>query len=287
MSALGPAEIAARRRPGLVLIIAGVRILAGFCLAFPLSSLVAGSGVGQRSQGDRALFEGGGYLLLELLRVQGNALLAAARGLVPLLLLALAVTCACNVALLVALDSRERLTSLDWLGRAWARLPAQLVLVAGAALAQFVLLLLGSAALGGIPESLAKPVLTTAAQAAAILVIALLLGAVGGFADVAKAALVRHEARLNEGLARAWVCARHRPFRAFFGWLPYSALFLLTALLAAKLSEALDVSRPGAWRIAAVFVAHQLVIVVSIACRAAWFSRCLRLAATTHQAASS
>jgi hypothetical protein len=280
MTALGPSEITARRRPFVVLAIAALRICAGFCLAFPLASLVSSSGVGLRGEGDRALFEGGGYLLLEILRLHASALLATVRGLLPLLLLGLVLTCACNVALLVALDVRERLTSLAWLSRAWARLPAQLVIVAGAALTQILLFMVGSIAVGSIPELLAKPVATTLAQAAVLLLVALLLGAVGGFADVTKASLVRHEARLSEGLARAWLCARHRPFRACFGWLPYAVLFMLVALAASKLTEALDVSRAGAWRVAGVVIAHQLVILVSVALRAAWFARALRLVAT-------
>ena len=105
MNALGPGEIRARRRPFVVLAIAGLRILSGFCLAWPLASLVASSGVGLRPEGDRALFEAGGYLLLELLRLQGGALTAASRGLVPVLLLGLVLTAACNAALLVALNA--------------------------------------------------------------------------------------------------------------------------------------------------------------------------------------
>ena len=98
MTPLGPSEMRARRRPFVVLSIAGVRLLLGLCLALPLASLVAESGVGQSPRGDRALFEGGGYLLLEVLRVQGANLAATARGLVPLLLLGLLVTAACNAA---------------------------------------------------------------------------------------------------------------------------------------------------------------------------------------------
>jgi hypothetical protein len=48
----------------------------------------------------------------------------------------------------------------------------------------------------------------------------------------------------------------------------------------AKLSGLIDVSRPGAWRLVAVFAAHQLVIVTSLAARAGWFARALRLVAT-------
>jgi len=270
-----------------MLAIAGFRLFAGFCLALPFSSLVASTGIGTRAEGDRALFEGGGYLLLELLRLHAGELVATARGLMPLFLLGLVLTCACNVALLIALNVRERLTSREWLALTWVRLPAQLGVVAGAALAQLLIVFAGSIALGVIPEPLAKPVATTLAQIAVLVLLAVLAGAVGGFADVTKASLVRHEAPLGQSLARAWSCVRSRPISACFGWVPYAASFVVAALGVAKLTDVVDVSRAGAWRLAAVFVVHQLVVLLSVACRTAWSARVLRLVATeTHRAQS-
>jgi hypothetical protein len=279
MTALGPGEIRAHKRPFVVLGVAGLRIFSGFCLAWPLGSLVSNSGVGLRAEGDRALFEGGGYLLLDLVRLQGSPLMAVVRGLVPLLLLGLLLTAACNAALLVALNARERLKSLDWLSRAWARLPALVVLGAGAAFTQLVVVTAGALGSGGIPESLSRPRLTTALQGLVWLVTLVVVSAIGGFSDSSKAALVRYETRLTEGLARAWRCLLRRPFQACFGWFPYGLAFLAAALLASKLTEALDVSRSGAWRVVAVLVVHQLLIVSSVALRAAWFARALRFVA--------
>ncbi len=280
MTALGPGEIQARRRPFVVLAIAGLRILAGFCLAWPLASLISTSGLGLRPEGDRALFEGGGYLLLELLRLQGGALAAAARGLVPVFVLGLVLTAACNAALLVALNLRERLTVRGWLARALDRVPALLVLGIGTALGQLVLVVAGGFATAAVPEPLAKPVVTSVGQVALWLLVALLAGALGGFSDTVKASLVRHESRLLDGLSRGWKCLRHSPIRASFGWSPFGLAFLVAAFGAAQLTECVDVSRPGAWRVAAVLVVHQLVILVSVAARAAWFARALRLVAT-------
>ena len=280
MIALGPGEIRARRRP---LVIAGVtllRLLAGFCLAWPLTSLISGSGIGQRSEGDRALFESGGYLLLEVVRLRGSELSSVARGLLPVLALGLTLTAACNAALLVALNVKGRLDRVAWLSRASGRLPAILLLGVGTALGQLVLIVAGVMAVGSIPESLARPVATSAAEAAIWLVVALAAGALGGFADVAKASLVRHESRLLGALARAWLGLRQRPIRATFGWFPYALGFALAVFLGAELCQLLDVSRPGAWRVVAVFTVHQLVILTSVAARAAWLSRALRLVAT-------
>ncbi len=280
MSALGPGEIRARRRPFVILSVAALRLLAGFCLAWPLSTLVASTGVGLRPEGDRALFESGGYFLLEVLRLRGSELAATAHGLLPVVALGLLLTAVGNAVLLVALNLRDRLRLPDLLARAGQRVPALALLGVGTALAQGALIVAGALASDALPASLTQPVRTTLQQAALWLLVGLLVSALGGFSDVVKASLVRHESRLTEALARALRCLRHRPIRASFGWLPWAALFVGAALAAAQLSELCDVSRPGAWRVAAVFLVHQLVILTAVAARAAWYARALRLVAT-------
>ena len=280
MSALGPGEIRARRRPFVVLSLAALRAVMGLCLAWPLASLISNSGVGLRPEGDRVLFEAGGYLLLEVVRLQGASVLAAARGLLPLFLVGLALTAGCNGALIVALNARERLRSTDWLGRTRARLPALIALGVGTTLGQLVLLVGAGFAASSIPESLANPLRSNALQVSLWALALAVAGALGGFSDVAKASLIRYETRLTEALSRSWAGLRQRPLLACFGWLPFTAASLAAALLSAQLSELVDVSRAGAWRIAAVFVGHQLVILTSVAARAGWFARALRLVAS-------
>src|SRR5207244_10992617 len=141
------------------------------------------------------LFEGGGYLLLDLVRLQGSELLALTRGLLPLLLLGLLLTAGSNAALLVALNLRGQLKSLAWLAGAWARLPALVVLGAGTALAQLLLVLAAALGSAAIPELLSKPVLTTVLQGSVWLIALMLAAAAGGFSAGCKASLVRHEAR--------------------------------------------------------------------------------------------
>jgi len=280
VTALAPGQIGVRRRPLLISSVAFLRVLAGLCLAWPLSALIAQSGVGLRPGGDRALFESGGYLLLEVVRLRGAELEAVARGLVPLLALGLLLTAACNAALLVGLNEQGRLAPRELLSRASARLPRLVVLGGGTALGQLLLIIAGAIAVSALPSSLAQPVTTSCAELALWLVVALAASALGGLSDIAKASLVRHDSRLADGLARAFKCLRHLPFRATFGWLPYAAAFGALALLSAKLTELVDVSRPGAWRVAAVFALHQLVVLTSVTARAAWYARALRLVAT-------
>jgi hypothetical protein len=276
VSPLSPGEIRARRRPFVVLGVAALRLGCGFCLALPLASLLAESGIGYRAEGDRALFEGGGYLLLEVVRLHGQALSAAARGLLPLLALGSLLTAACNAALLVALNTRDQLRSLSWLTRAAARLPAFGVLGIGTTLAQGLLLLVAAITAEGMPESLAKPQQTSALQLLPWLLALLAAGALGGFADLTKAALVRYESTFLVGLSRSWQSLLHRPWLGALGWLPYALPYAASVLAAAFVVGAIDVSRPGAWRVVAVFACHQLVVVVGVACRAAWFARALR-----------
>jgi hypothetical protein len=271
----------ARKRPLVVLGIALLRLLGGFVLALPLASLIGQSGVGLTPQGDRALFEAGGYFLIELLRLKGADLVALARGLLPLLGLGLVCTVACNAALLVALNLRGRLELGAWLGRAVARIPAFLVLGCAVGLLQVVLWMGALLVLPAIPTPPHLPRLTTAGHLAGTLVVALLAGAAGGFADIVKASLVRHEVSLTSALSHAWRCWRRRPWICCLGWLPFAGVFVLALVLAAALTEALDVSRPGAWRLLAVAALHQLVIALSVLLRAAWFARTLRVAGST------
>jgi hypothetical protein len=285
VSALGPGNISARQRPWVIAAIASTRFLCAFCLTLPISSLLSASGVGLRPEGDRALFEGGGYVLLELLRLQGSALGAVLRGLLPLFGVGLVLTAACNAALLVALNTSGRLSRSDWLSRSAARIPGVVLLGAATALGQLVLVVAAMLLAGAVPELLASPVTTTLGQAGVWLVAATLGGALGGFADVARAALIRYETGLVQGLLRAWSSLRHRPMRSCFGWIPYAVLLLAVATLGSQLTAALDVSRAGTWRVAAVLLLHQAVVLAAVAARAAWFARVLRLIATDESSA--
>lgn len=280
MTPIGPGEMRARHRPGVIVTLAGLRLLAGACLAMPLASLLGASGIGERVEGDRALFESGGYLLLEVLRLQASALSATLRGLLPVFLLGLTLTVASNAALLVALNTRGRLVLRSWLGSALERVPPLLLLGAATTLAQGLVLGLGGLLADAITDSPTRPLAVSAAWVGAWAVAALLAGALGGFADVVKASLVRHESPLLGAISHAFSCTRRSPLRALLGWLPYGALLLVAVLAASKLTELCDVSRPGVWRVAAVFTTHQLIVVLSVALRAAWFARALRLAAS-------
>jgi hypothetical protein len=276
VTALGPGEIRARRRPWLILAVALCRLLSGLCLAWPLASLLGESGIAERAQGDRVLFEGGSYLLLEVARLHGPALLATARGLMPLLAAALLLTTLCNACLLTGLGSRAQGGEQGVVTRGLQLLPALVVVGIATGLAQAAVLIVASVAVEAVPEPLRSPVPATLGQLAVWLTAALGAGALGGFSDVVKASLARSGAGLRASFLHARRCLSSRPFLATLGWLPYALALTVSILLAAELTEALDVSREGAWRVLAVFLLHQLVILVSVALRAAWYARALR-----------
>lgn len=280
MSQLGPDEIRARRRPRFVLSLAALRLLFGACLAYPISALVDSSGVALGPDGDRVLFESGGYLLLELLRLQGGALLSTLRGLLPLLGAGLLLTALCNTALLVALNVRERFTLSGLLAEAVPRTFGVAALGSGALLAQVLLLVLGLLLSAAVPDALAHPQRTSLGQALVWLLVLTLSGAVGGVADVAKGSLVRYRAPLGASLTHAMRCMRSRPLRVCFGWLPPAVLVVALALGTSELCALVDVGLPGAARIFAVFALHQLVVLASTAARASWLAHALRLIAT-------
>ncbi len=277
MSLHGPDAIRARRRGGVVLALAACRLACGVCLASPLASLLGESGVGARAEGDRLLFEGGGYLLLEVARLQGPALLAAARGLLPLLTLGLLLTALGNAVLLVALSEPEERRARALLSDALARLPTLLFIGVLAGLAQAALLLFASLAADAVPSPPTRPVASSAGVLGVWLAAALVAGAVGGAADVAKASSVRARAGVAAALEHARRACFTRPLSALLGWLPYALLMIGSVAAAAAVTGWLDVSAPGAWRVAAVFIVHQLVVVGSVMLRAGWYARALRL----------
>jgi hypothetical protein len=270
----------ARQRPFVVLAIAGLRLSCGFCLAWPLASLVAQSGVAQTARGDRVLFESGGYLLLEVLRLQGPDLVATARGLLPLFCLGLLLTAACNAGLMLALNLRGKLPLRAWLTKALSGVPAFVVVAVSSGLVQLACALLGALLLDVVPTSMARPVAGTLALLGLGLGLCLVMGAVGGFSDVVKASLVRHDAGIGHAVGHAARCARRAPLRTCLGFLPYALAFAVALVAVAHLTGLVDVSAAGAWRVALVFALHQAVIVLSVALRAAWYARALRLAAS-------
>lgn len=272
-------------RPLAVTLYYASHALAATLLALPATALVAGTGLGRFESGDRLLFQPGGTFLAEAARVlapQAPSHVASSFGtatLVAVLLLAP------HAALLVSLSRAEREPQAVIWGRAVTHLPVLISLSGAAALAQAVLLF---ATLSIATELRASLGSWTARSADLAYLFALTLGlvavlAVGILRDLGRAAAVRGALGSRASLEAGLKALARAPGRALFRWAMPAAAGLALVALGAVLTSALDVSRPGAWRVALVALVHQAIAFGLCFCRASWLSSSLGLTTTTER----
>jgi hypothetical protein len=260
------------------------RTLLGLLVSYPIVLAIQASAMTSGPQGDAVLFEPGGLLVLELLRIAGPWLASAMR---VALLLALLSAILELVPLALALD-------LLWLpggmlidraARALRVFPKFLALSAIALLAQAALLLAAS-----LLGAALKPALASADERLrtilpmALIGLALLgCGWFGGVLDIARAWLVqrgRRECSVQNALSHALSCLQRRPFAVLVGMYPSVAGSALASLTAAWI-----LARPGSpaasssAAIALGFGAHQLAVLFAIAWRVRWLGTALELSA--------
>ena len=267
------------RRPGYVLFEHAVRVAASAALALPIAGAIRGTGVTELPNGDRALFEPGGLILLETART----LSPYTSGLVTSSLLtgfALAALLVVPQAiLLVALSRSERRSVSDVVAEAVPRLPALYSLAGFGFLLRCLLFglfitLAGfarEAAAGGNPRT-----------EDLVFVAVALLGAFGwiaggAFTDLSRAACVEAKLGVRGAALVALGVIRARPLRVVACYALYSSSALLLVIAIAGVVSALDVSRPEAWRFAAVAALHQLAALTLALLRARVLSETLAL----------
>jgi len=235
-------------------------------------------------QGDAVLFEAGGAYLLEALR-HGQAQLAAgtrrflwtllllgATGLVPL------------CAVLVALSHQGRLRAAGWSRLTARHLPSFIILAGLTLLAQAVVLLGAVLVVVATRDALHQAFSPRGADFVAMATAGLgaaLVVALGVVQDLARAAVVRHEVGGRVALAIAFGTLRRRPGRILLDWLTPTIYTLPTIVGAALVANWLGVEREGAWRVALVFVVHQIAAFGLVALRSWWLGRALVLVSTT------
>jgi hypothetical protein len=273
-------EIGLRRRPSAALLLWGWRLLAAWLVAAPLARAVAAAGAGHLADGDAALFEPGGQLLVETLRVGGATLGAALQSAVGLLLVVGALGLLPLAAVLVSLAHRGRLRFGDWAGRAAAHLPAFVLLSLLTLLSQALALVAWGLVAGGASAALESVVdersRDVALVAALLPGLALVLG-LGLAEDLGRARVVRHGASGWSSWLAALGLLLRRPGPALLGWLTPAA-WAVAAVVAAEIAvRAIDVSRAGAARPWAAFAVHQAAALALAAARVAWLGRALQL----------
>lgn len=255
-----------------------LRGAAGLLLASPVVAAVASTGIARFPEGDRLLFEPGGLMLAEVAR----SLWSAA---VPLIRAELVTGLALGVALivpyallLVALSGRASSAAALW-SEVVTRVPSLLALHGLTLLAQGGALL----ALGTVAFQLRGALVgATSRGADLVLVGGALLGGLlalglGALRDLASAACVHGSLSSRAALADGVTALRRLPGRVLYGWAPPLGAGAALVGAGALLTGALDVSRPGAWRVALVLAVHQAVLLGRCLCRAFWLRRALGL----------
>ena len=280
MTPLAVEQIRVWRRPGALLLIWVWRSFAAFWLATPIIDAIDATGLGRHPRGDAALFEPGGLLLFEVVRLLLNAFSSVAETTVMLLMVAGFAGLVPLSALLVALAYEGRLRFLPWSSKALAHFPAFALLSGGAWLIQGALLVLAVLVFSGVHAALNQRVdeRTTdlgAVAAGGVVLLALLLTTL--LHDLARAAAVRRELRAGAALALGLRAARRQPGKALVAWLGPALLSLLVVLLAALAVDRIAVDRGGSGRVTSAWVVHQLAAFALVALRAVWLAAALRL----------
>jgi hypothetical protein len=265
----------ARRRPGLVAILYAYHALVGLLLALP-AAITLGAPTARWPRRQAEIFDPGGLMLLESLRLSRRALPAVETAAGAVAAVALLAGVLPLAALLVGLDREGRLEAGRLAGRAAAH-TGTLALVTGLgalfqALVAGVVVLVGEEVLNAIhPAAPARDigdVVVVALGAAAALL-------AGVLRDLAATAAVRGDHGLYLAGARALHAARHAGGRALAAWAWRAALGLGAVLLGAWLAPP-PAGATGA-AVALGVVLHQAAIAGATFAHASWLAAAMRI----------
>jgi hypothetical protein len=254
------------------LVLYAYRVVASAIVAFPMAKTLTSFGATMHADGDRVLFEAGGYRLLEALRLgstsvraasQSGALvgaIAAVIGLVPL------------AAALAILADPERPRG-EVAKRAVDVFPVFLKLGAATVFVQVVLC--GAAAavaptLSGFAGVMVNEQARDVAVSIALLPAAAVVVGLGAWEDFARAAAIAGSHRAIDAARAGWAAlVRHRAaaLRVYFAT---AAAGCAAVGVSAVLVNVIDVSRPGALRVFGVAIAHQATLFAVAGLRAIW-----------------
>jgi len=256
-----------------------LRALLAASLFLPFARLIAASGITHFPAGDRLLFQPSGLYLLELLRLSGPELVALAEGSLWLLLGVSAILLLARALTFQTLIQR-RFDLVEIVPRALRLVPGYLLIAGLVLLAQVLALTIFLWAGAGVSRlfearSERSADLAFAALSLLGLFVALVLGVVG---ELARASLAHERQSGLSALGRGLEHLARAPVRLLSRWAGLGAAGLVLVVAAAKLCELLDVSREAAWRAAAVFGVHQLVILALVGLQTAWLVIALRAA---------
>jgi hypothetical protein len=279
-----PSRFRAFVRP--VAVLWAFRVAAGAAVAYPAVRALGTLGPSTSPDGDRILFAPGGLHLVEAIRLGGKAIGASVESAsVVAVLLSMVALLPLAVALGALIEPAAGLPGL--IGRALARLPVLLVLGGATVLVQ-ALVSLGTSlvvsdlsdALGSLTSELRADLWLTGVVAAGW---ALVL-TVGIVQDLGRAAIMRHGCGLGSALTTAIEVLAGRPLSVLRGWGGPAAGAGLVIATAAWGTGAIDVSRAGGGRVAAVLLLHQIATLTLAALRVRWLGTALGLVGTARSA---
>jgi hypothetical protein len=266
---------AAHRRPGLVAFAYAYRALAGVLMALPAAAAIGGA-TASWPRGQRVLFDRGGVMLLESIRLARRALAPVELGAGAVAVVALIFGIFPLAALLVGLGREGRLPAAFLAGRAWSHAGTLALLFGVAALAQAIagaiLALLGEKLVGTFAFGALGHDVADAAVSAVVLAVILIVGVLR---DLACVAAVRGEHRFYMAAVGGLRCARRAGGRALGAWAWRASLGLAGLGLAAWLAPSLAGASAGAVAVGALL--HQAAIVGVTFARASWLAAAMRL----------
>lgn len=253
----------------------------GLLVVFPVLGAIRASNLVSGPHGDAVLFQPGGLIIAELLRVGAGAIQVATRtALVSWLIAAMVglLPLACALDLIWIRES----TLAQRAARAMRLFPKFLGLGGIALLSQGALLLAGSllsALVGAATKSAPEPVKDLAPLATFALAV-LACGAVGCVLDVARAALVQVDYVTSEAMQHAVLRLRQRPWELLLGgYVSAAAAAFGYAAAAWFMTAQVELSGPSKLGLALAFGVHQLAVLFAIAFRVRWLSQSLELSA--------
>lgn len=250
----------------------GYRALASALIAYPAARTLASFGPSRHPAGDRILFSVGGTKLYEALRLGGSSIVSAVEsGVVVGGVLAVVALLPLGATLALLIDGAA---SRGALARRSIELLPTLLALTGA-----TLLVQGLLAAAGIAGTRAVWVLTSTIHderlgdlvALIALVAALIaIAAVGLWEDLARVSAALGNLRAVDAARAGLRALVERPLRLAAAYAVLAGCGVVVIGLAAVATGALDVSRPGAFRVVAVFAVHQAALLALAALRVRW-----------------
>jgi len=273
------ASLGTRARMRAALLLFAFRAVSALVLAYPVARTIAAFSPPVFPVADGLLFAPGAFYAVEALRLGGRAIEASVESsALAFVFVAIVASFPFAVALSALVHPDESLPSLAKRGAEGT--PSLVAIGGAAALSQAV----GLAAIAGATASLSGSFDTAMderqadlTRAGLALVASACLVGVGLLADLARAAVVRRGVRAVPAIVLSFERLRRVPGAVLVAWLPPAAASLALVAGAAWAASAVDVSRPGAGRVWAVALMHQVAVFAIVALRVYWLERALHV----------